>query len=85
MGKGRYTESGRKKAEKIKALLLEKGYGLTQWQLAEELGYKNTRGGLESVLASLQKSGVLVSEDEKGRIWLFEERYYSVEDHQRWR
>ena len=86
MGNGRYTESGKKKAQRVKEILQERDWGMTQYEIMVELGIsRGCKGGMESALASLQKHGVLVSEDERGRIWLFEELYYSVEDHQRWR
>ena len=72
MGNGRYTREGKEKAERIEAILRASEYGLTQGQLAVELGMKE-RARLDSQLASLDKHGVMVSEDERGRIYIFDE------------
>ena len=86
MGNGRYTESGKKKAQRVNEILQERDWGMTQYEIMVEMGIgKGCKGGMESALASLQHHGVLVSEDERGRIWLFEERYYSTSDLDRWR
>ncbi len=73
MGNGRYTRDGKIRAGKIREILERNGDGLTQWQLVMELGMKEG-ARLESQLASLEKHGVIVSEDERGRLYLFEER-----------
>ena len=72
MGNGRYMREGKEMAERIGAILRASEYGLTQGQLAGALGMK-ARARLDSRLASLDRHGVMVSEDERGRIYLFEE------------
>ena len=72
MGNGRYTERGRERADDIRGALERNKNGMTHWQLVMELGM-NPRNRLDSSLASLDKYGVMVSEDELGRLFLFDE------------
>ncbi len=83
-GNGRYTRAGKERAEKIREILEKHKNGVTQWQLVIELGLPPSRR-LDSSLASLDRQGVMVSEDERGRLFLFEERgLYTLKDWDRW-
>ena len=83
-GNGRYTKEGIARAEKIREILSNNPNGLTQWQIVKELGLPPNRR-IDSSLASLDRHGLTLSEDNAGRFFLFDEPgLYAERDWDRW-